>query len=209
MTMTRCAVCATTPRSCVIRISPVPSSRCRSTISVEDLRLDRDVERGGRLVRDQQAGPAGQRHRDHHALAHAAGKLVRIFLRALRRLGDADEVAAARPPALQRLPCGHAPMQAQRFGDLVADRNHRVERGHRLLEDHRDRLPRIARISASLEAEQVGAFERHRAADDPARRVRHQPHDRQRGHALAAAGLADDRQRLARGDAERRRRRPP
>ncbi|MBA7470418.1 hypothetical protein ES707_05704 [subsurface metagenome] len=33
--MTRCAVCATTPRSCVIRISPVPSSFCSSTISAK------------------------------------------------------------------------------------------------------------------------------------------------------------------------------
>ena len=33
ITITRCAVCATTPRSCVIRISPVPSSFCRSRIS--------------------------------------------------------------------------------------------------------------------------------------------------------------------------------
>jgi hypothetical protein len=29
-------------------------------------------------------------------------------------------------------------VQAQRLGDLVADGEHRVERGHRLLEDHRD-----------------------------------------------------------------------
>ena len=37
-------------------------------------------------------------------------------------------------------------------------------------------------------------------ADDPARRVRHQAHNRQRGHALAAAGFADNRQRLAATD---------
>ena len=33
-------------------------------------------------------GSHGERHRDHHALAHAAGKLVRILLHTLRRLGD-------------------------------------------------------------------------------------------------------------------------
>src|SRR3712207_7792710 len=43
---------------------------------VEDLRLDRHVEGGGRLVGDQDLGLAGDRHRDHHALAHAAGELV-------------------------------------------------------------------------------------------------------------------------------------
>ena len=35
---------------------------------VEHLRLDGHVERGRRLVGDQQLRPAGERHRDHHAL---------------------------------------------------------------------------------------------------------------------------------------------
>ena len=38
----------------------------------QDLRLDGDVERGGRLVGDQQRRPADQRHGDHGALAQAA-----------------------------------------------------------------------------------------------------------------------------------------
>ena len=46
---------------------------------VQDLRLDGHVERGGRLVGDDQLGPAHQRHGDHHALAQAAGELVRIL----------------------------------------------------------------------------------------------------------------------------------
>jgi hypothetical protein len=44
---------------------------------LEDLRRDRHVECRGRLVGDEQARLAGQRHRDHHALPHAAGQLVR------------------------------------------------------------------------------------------------------------------------------------
>ena len=47
----------------------------------QDLRLDRHVERGGRLVGDQQPRLAGKRHGDHHALAHAARQLVRILRR--------------------------------------------------------------------------------------------------------------------------------
>jgi hypothetical protein len=38
----------------------------------KDLRLDRDVERRRRLVRDQELRLARERHRDHHALPHAA-----------------------------------------------------------------------------------------------------------------------------------------
>jgi hypothetical protein len=38
----------------------------------QDLRLHGDVERGRRLIGDQQLGIVGQRHRDHRPLAHAA-----------------------------------------------------------------------------------------------------------------------------------------
>ena len=51
------------------RAESAPSGR---SISSQDLRLDRDVERRGRLVGDQQLRAAGERHGDHHALAHAA-----------------------------------------------------------------------------------------------------------------------------------------
>ena len=55
---------------------------------LEDLRLHGDVERGGRLVRDQDARICGERHGNHHALAKAARKLVRVLARAHGRLGD-------------------------------------------------------------------------------------------------------------------------
>ena len=58
---------------------------------VEDLRLDGDIQRSRRLVGDQHLGMAGERHRDHGALPHAAGELVWIFLRPLFRLGDARD----------------------------------------------------------------------------------------------------------------------
>ena len=58
---------------------------------LEDLRLDGDVERGGRLVGDEQRRAAGERHGDHHALAHAAGHLVRIVVDAPLGIGDADQ----------------------------------------------------------------------------------------------------------------------
>ncbi len=57
---------------------------------VEDLRLHGHVERGGRLVRDQQLRVADQRHRDHRALPHTAGELVRVVVHPGLRLRDAD-----------------------------------------------------------------------------------------------------------------------
>ena len=57
---------------------------------MDDLRLHRHVERGGRLVGDQQAGIGEQRGGDGHPLAHAARQLVRIGGHAAVGIGDAD-----------------------------------------------------------------------------------------------------------------------
>ena len=101
----------------------------------QDLRLHGDVERRGRLVGDQQLRPADQAGRDHHALAHAAGELMRIVVDAPLRRGDADAAEHVEGP-LPRLFLADAGVDAQRLGDLVADGEHRIERAHRLLEDH-------------------------------------------------------------------------
>ena len=45
---------------------------------LHDFLLHDDVERGCRLVQDHHRRIEGQGHRDHRALAHAAGKLVRV-----------------------------------------------------------------------------------------------------------------------------------
>ena len=62
---------------------------------LEDLRLHRHVERRGRLVGDEEVGLVGERHRDHHALALAAGKLVGIGAEPALRFADADLLRGA------------------------------------------------------------------------------------------------------------------
>ena len=57
----------------------------------------------------------------------------------MRRSGFGDVDQAQHLDRLgQRGGAAEPLMQDQRFGDLMADGQHRVERGHRLLEDHRD-----------------------------------------------------------------------
>ena len=68
----------------------MPRRRLQLLEKLEDLRLDGDIQRGGRLVGDEQVRLVGERHGDHHALALAAGELVRIALQPRLRLGDAD-----------------------------------------------------------------------------------------------------------------------
>ncbi len=46
---------------------------------LHDLRLGRDVQRGGRLVGDEQLRTAGQRDGDHDALPHPARQLMRVL----------------------------------------------------------------------------------------------------------------------------------
>src|ERR1700738_4342121 len=56
----------------------------------QDLRLHRDIERRGRLIRDQEIGLVGERHRDHDALALATGQLMRVARKPGFRFGNAD-----------------------------------------------------------------------------------------------------------------------
>src|SRR6185295_4087771 len=90
----------------------------------------------------------------------------------------------------------HLLMQHQRLADLPADGHHRVERGHRLLEDHGDVVAADLAHLRLVESDEVATVELHRAADDAAGIV-DEPHQRERRDALAAPALADDGQRLA------------
>ena len=89
------------------------------------------------------------------------------------------------------------------LGDLLADRVDRVQRGHRLLEDHRDLVAADRAHLALGELEQILARRRAPRPFDAPGRMRDEPHDRERGHALAAARFADDAERAALGDVER------
>src|SRR6185437_13244887 len=153
-------------------------------------------------VGNQHLGIAGERHGDHRALAHAAGELMRIFLGALLRLGNADETQH-----LDRLRhrgrVGEILMQPQRLADLPPDSQHWIERRHRLLEDHRDLVAAHIAHRRFVEHEEVAPVEPDASADDAAGRIGNETHQRQRRHALAAAAFTDHRQGLAAVERER------
>src|SRR5690606_25122373 len=122
---------------------------------VEDLRLDGDVESGGRLVGDEDVRVVGKRHGDHDALALAAGKLVRIGAQAALRLWNADEAKQLHGAGACGRP-GQALVVDQRFGDLEADGKQRIEGGRRLLEDHGDGDAAYLVQAVRREADQLG-----------------------------------------------------
>ncbi len=167
---------------------------------LENLRLDRHVQRGGRLVGDQQRGLVRQAHRQHDALAHPAGILVRIGLHGPLRRRHAH-AAQQRHGALARSRRGEAAMRGHRFHELLGDAQHGVERGHRVLKDHRDLAAAHVADFVLAEPREVAATKDDAAADD-ARGLVQQPHDGFRADALARAGLADDAERLAGAEVE-------
>ena len=139
------------------------------------------------------AGSAGQRHGDHHPLAHA-----RRTAGAGRRPGAARAAGCPRP--CQELATACLPRPAwprpwcRRMAsiDLVADRVHRVERGHGLLEDHRHLAAAQVQHGPLGGGEDVLAEHGHRAAGHPEAALHQQAHGRHGGHRLAGAGLAHD-----------------
>ena len=83
----------------------------------------------------------------------------------------------------------------QRLGHLAPDRVHRIERGHRLLEDHADAIATQLAVIRIRQAYQLAAVEPDAAADDGA--LGQQAHQRERSDGLAAAGFADETQGFA------------
>jgi hypothetical protein len=84
----------------------------------------------------------------------------------------------------------HLQVELQGLADLAADGQHRVERGHRVLEDHGDLFaPDLAHL-VLVQIEQVLAAKVDFALDDFAGGLGDQTHDAQGADAFAAAALA-------------------
>ena len=197
ITTTRSARPATTPRSWVTSTSARPHLAPQLGEQLEDLRLRRDVERGGGLVGDEHLRPVGQRHREHHPLAHAARELVRVARapaapRARSRPRSSSSThrgpaAAARRARVHRIASATwSPTRCTGLSAVIGSWN-TIARSR----------PRTSRYCVFGEPDERPAVEPDVAVGDPPGRV-DEPHHRQRGHRLARARLADDRDRLAR-----------
>ena len=161
----------------------------------QDLRLHRHVETARGLVRDQQRRASHERHGDHHALPHAAGKLVRVLggPQLGRRHPDiAEHGYGAGPRRVVR----SVLMDANRFGDLLADRQDRVECGRRVLEHHGNAIAPDGAQVALIERREIAPVEHDAARLDATRRL-DEPEDRQGRGGFTAPGFAYHTQRLA------------
>src|SRR5262249_35568510 len=134
-----------------------------------------------------------ERPGDADALALAAGELVRVTVVVLRV--EADQLQ--QPLDLTLLPVRRLDvLYLQRRPDDRADRVARVQRGVRVLEDHLHPAPQRAH-PPDAEVRDVAPFQQDLAAGG-LQQAGHQAARR----GLAAAGLADQAERLARADGQ-------
>src|ERR1700682_147514 len=163
------------------------------TQQVQNLRTDRDIQRRYRLVTDDEFRFDRERPSNGDALALAAGKFVRVAARKARLQPDQTQ------QFLDAFAAGggrHKVMQRQRFGQDLADGHARVKRRIGVLKDDL-RIAAEAAQFVRVEREQIAALE-----SDVACIRLDQPQYQPAHGGFAAAGLANQRQRLARIDAE-------
>ena len=186
MTTTRSAISATTPMSWVMKSTDMCSSSCNCLMRA---RICAWMVTSSAVV-----GSSAIR------MAHAARELVRVVVDAGPGLRDAHPVQQ-----LQHLGLGggaaEALVQNEQLRDLLADGQHRIEAGHRLLEDHGDVVAPDLLHRLLGKRQQVAPLQRDPPLD-AAGAAGEQAHDRQRGDALARAGFPDDGERLLRVDVE-------
>ena len=168
---------------------------------LENLRLHRDIEGGGRFVGDENLGFGDERHGDHYALSHAAGEFVRVIMNTLGRIVDADGIKH-RKGAAEGIATGNLFVNEKRLDELFADPQVRIERGHRILENHGDALASDRSGFRRRAVEEVYAVKHRRTAYNVTRGLRNEAHDGVTSNGLTGAGFADDTERLASFDAE-------
>ena len=166
------------------------------------MRLDRDIERGRRLVGDQNFGVARERHRDHGALPHTPRELVRERPRARRSIGDTHETQEL-DRAIARVAAARWAVQPDRLDDLPPHRVHGVQARHGLLKNHRDLGAADPPQLALRGPGEIDPAEAYFAGVDARAFFRQEPEQRQRRHALAAPRLADEAERATTKHVER------
>lgn len=169
----------------------------------EHARGDGGVERGRRLVGDQQRRPRDQGGRDERALPHAPGQLAGPLPGAHRGVRQAGVRERREHPLGALHPGRPRPPEGERLPDLRADGAQRVQRPEGVLQHQADvpaagGAPVAGAEGGGVPAQQVEPVRPHVRA--PA--LRRQPDERPREHRLAGARPADDGDALARLDAQ-------
>ena len=162
----------------------------------QDAGLDRHVQRGGRLVGDQQSRFARQRHRDLDALAHAAAELVRIAAQRGLRIGNAHllQQLDGAPSGVACGPCAGGRAGARSAGARWSTSGGATTSGPGTPSPPCGRARCAGRRRPACSRSRRRTARGHRFA----RHLAAEPQQRQRRHGLAAATLAGQTEHLAR-----------
>ena len=163
----------------------------------EDAGPDRDVEHRHGFVGQQQLRVQDQARRDRDALPLAARQLVRITIDEQVRGRQVDPIERLEDEAFALLLRPADAVDHHRLLDRPPDPEPGVQRLVRVLVDHLHDPPHRPEVGGS-QVRDVAALDL-----DDARLGLDHPQDRLGGRRLAAAGLADDREHLARPHRER------
>ena len=126
---------------------------------------------------------------------------MRIVLEPTLCIGNAYQLQQFPCPLL----CGrlvHAHMLAQRLHDLVSDGEHRVQRGHRVLEDEADAGAPDGTQLLVCAAQQVETLEQHRFTADHGRWTGQQAKQRHHRDRLAGSAFTHNAEQLPRLEIE-------
>ena len=138
---------------------------------------------------------------DGHPLPHAAAELVRVGAEPLVGAGNADEAERV-AGAAAGLGAADALVGLHGLDHLRVDAQDRVQRHHRVLEDHRDVAAAKPAHVLIGQPGNIAALEQDLAGHDPARRV-DQAEQGEAGDGLARPALADQAHHLPALDGER------
>jgi hypothetical protein len=132
MIATRWLMCSTTRKSCAMNRYVSLQVVLQVLQQVDDLRLNRNVERRDRFVQHQEARLDRERPRDTDTLALAAGKFMRIAIERLRTHPDAGQ--QLHDPRFLLTPA-RQPMNLDPFADDRPHPHPRIQRRVRILKD--------------------------------------------------------------------------
>ena len=167
---------------------------------LEHLDLGGDVERGGRLVQNQQVRLAAQRHGGHQALQLAAGHLVGIALAQTIRIGKLQRPVELLGPDFGPLPA-QLPVEDGGLGHLLADGERGIEGGGGALREVGDPLPAKVALLVRRHGDDVAAVQPDLAAGELEAGLA-VPERGERDGGLARSRLADQRHHLPALDVE-------
>ncbi len=163
---------------------------------LQNLRLDRHVQGGCRLVGDDHIRLGTKCQRDHHTLAHPARHLVRIVVNTGLGTGD-PHIFQKLDGTAARFSLADPVMRQDRLGQLLPDAVKRMQRRQRILKDIGHPVPAFLPQRFVTGTNQVVSLKPHRATGDHTRGRGDKAHDRQRGDGFARATFADHADNLA------------